>query len=397
MSGHVLIFGGSHSELPLIHAARRLGFQVTTSGNRPDHPGHKYADAYLPADYSSSAQMLEVAKKSGCDYIVSAANDYAYLASCEVAATLGYPGFDEPNIAYLLHHKHRFKPLAASLGMPVTKFVSVENDTVDSKLVDGLSYPLVVKPVDLTGGKGISVVKDEAALINAVAKARSLSKSTAVVIEEFFDGTLHSYSTIICGGNVVFEYADNEFCSPSPFLVSTSTSQATVTPDVLADLKHHTEKLANTLKLKDGILHCQFLHRRGDYIILEYTRRCSGDLYSEVVEAVTGIRHAEQFIRQSTCMPIDLSRTSPVSDFISRHCIFPLKSGRFAGISIAPELKKHVHLTTEALAHGSLLNAGLGEKIAVVITKFNDWQSMEYYRPRFNELMNCRFDITQDQ
>lgn len=390
MSGHVLIFSGSHSELPLIHAARRLGFRVTTSGNRPDHPGHKISDAYLPADFSCPIQMLEVAKNSGCDFIVSAANDYAYLSSCEVAATLGYTGFDQPTVAYSLHHKHLFKPLAASLGIPVTKFVSIGQGPLDIRCIEGLAFPLVVKPIDLTGGKGITVVNDEASLITAVAYARSLSKSPYVVIEEYFDGTLHSYSTIIRHGKVIFEYSDNEFCSPSPYLVSTSTSQAKVTQEVLAELKIHTEKLAVKLGLIDGILHCQFLYQNRNFVILEYTRRCSGDLYSEVVEAVTGIRHAEQFIRQSTGLPFDLTRTSPVSQFISRHCVFPKQDGRFAGICIESELKKHIHSITEAFPHGYAVNTSRQEKTAVVITKFNDYQSMEAFRPRFHELINCR-------
>lgn len=390
MSGHVLIFSGSHSELPLIHAAHNLGFRVTTSGNRPDHPGHKIADAYLPADFSCPGQMLEVAKNSGCEFIVSAANDYAYLSSCEVAATLGFPGFDQPAVAYSLHHKHLFKPLAASLGLPVTKFVIIEPGTLDMRCIENLAFPLVVKPVDLTGGKGISVVNNKTSLNKAVAYARSLSKSPSVVIEEFFDGTLHSYSTIIRDGKVIFDYADNEFCSPSPYLVSTSTSQVTVTQGVLAELKMHTEKLSAKLGLIDGILHCQFLHRNGNFIILEYTRRCSGDLYSEVIQAVTGIRHAEQFIRQSTCLPFDLSKTRPVSQFISRHCVFPNQGGRFAGISIDPELRKYIHSVTEALPHGYAFKAGWQEKSAVVITKFSDHKCMEAFRPRFHELINCR-------
>jgi biotin carboxylase len=390
MSGHVLIFGGSHSELPLIKAARSLGFKVTTSGNRPEHPGHKLADIYLPADFSSPAQMCEVAKNSDCDFIVSAANDYAYLSACEVAAIMGFPGFDKPEVAYSLHHKNLFKPLAASLGLPVTKFVSIEQGPLDIRCIDGLVFPLVVKPVDLTGGKGITVVKNEESLVAAVAYARSLSNSPSVVIEEFFYGSLHSYSTIIQDGKVVFDYADNEFCSPSPYLVSTSTSQATVPQGVFTSLKMYTEKLASKLMLVDGILHCQFLHRNGNFVILEYTRRCSGDLYSEVVEAVTGIRHAEQFIRQSIGFPIDLTRNRPISEFISRHCVFPKQKGNFAGITVASELEKNILSITEALPRGYAFNEGWREKAAVVIARFNDRQSMESMCTRFNDLINCR-------
>jgi biotin carboxylase len=390
VSKNLLIFGGSHSELPLIRAAKRLGFFVTTSGNRSHHPGHKLAQSYFPADFSDPEQMCDVAERCRCEFVVSAANDFAYLSACEVADRLSFPGFDRPEVAYSLHHKHLFKPLAASLGIPVTKFVVIKDDTIELPQISNLSFPLMVKPVDLTGGKGISKVSSKESLIPAMALARSLSKSPAIVVEEFFGGTLHSYSTIIINGKVVFEYSDNEFCDVSPYLVTTSTSQATVRHKVLVDLRQHTEKLATALHLTDGILHCQFLYEDGNYVVLEYTRRCSGDLYSDVVEAVTGVRHAEQFIRQSVGLPLDLSRGRPVSKYVSRYCVFPNRAGQFGGISVTSELLPHVYSVTDAVPHGHEFSSDEREKAAVIITKFQDRSSMDYLSARFNQLVDYR-------
>jgi biotin carboxylase len=389
-SRSVLVLGGSHSELPLIRAARNLGLRVFTSGNRPDHPGHALADQYFPGDFSNADQITEVALTSRCDFIVSAANDYAYLSTCSVAERLAFRGFDPLDTAEVLHHKHRFKPLAASLGMPVTRFVTLPSGVNEFPINAGLRYPLVVKPVDLTGGKGITVVDDSEGLNAAIAYARGLSKQGALVIEEYFQGSLHSYSTIIQNGKVVFEYADNEFCHPTPYLVSTSTSIAAVPLHILSDLRYQTEKLAGHLKLVDGILHCQFLYGGGDYVILEYTRRCSGDLYSEVVEAVTGNRHAEQFIRQSAGLPLNLSCSQPVGKYIARHCVFPDRPGRFAGVSLAPEILQHIHSVTESLPRNYAFEAPWKEKVAVVILRFDEQSQMLAARPALNDLIGCQ-------
>lgn len=388
--GRVLILGGGHSELPLICAARKLGLTVYTSGNRPDHPGHALADRYFPGDFSNAAQMTELAKHSACDFVVSAANDYAYLSACAVTETLGLPGFDPLDTAEILHHKHRFKPLAAALGLPVTRFVTLPADRSDIPADASLRYPLVVKPVDLTGGKGISVVRTPAELPAAIAEARRLSKQCVLVVEEYFQGTLHSYSTIIENGKIAFDYADNEYCHPTPYLVSTSTSIATVPLHVLADLRHQTEKLARQMALVDGVLHCQFLYGGGDYVILEYTRRCSGDLYSEVVEAVTGLRHAEQFVRQSAGLPLELTRARPAGDYISRHCVFPDRAGRFDGIDIDEAIAPCVLSVTEALPHDHVFDAGWKEKAAVVILRFPSLDRMFELRPMLNDLLRCR-------
>ncbi len=386
----VLILGGGHSELPLIRSARQLGLTVYTSGNRPDHPGHALADRYFPGDFSDAEQMTAIAKQSGCDFVVSAANDYAYLSACKVAERLGLPGFDPTDTAEILHHKHRFKPLAAALGLPVTRFVTLPADSSEIPADASLRYPLVVKPVDLTGGKGISVVRTPAELTAAMAEARRLSRQGVLVVEEYFQGTLHSYSTIIENGKVVFDYADNEYCHPTPYLVSTSTSIASVPLHVLTDLRHQTEKLARHMALVDGVLHCQFLYGGGDYVILEYTRRCSGDLYSEVVEAVTGLRHAEQFVRRSAGLPLELTRARTAGDYISRHCVFPDQAGCFDGIDIADAIASRVLSVTEGLPRGHRFDAGWKEKAAVVILRFDNLAEMLDLRPALNKLLCCR-------
>lgn len=338
----ILILGGSHSELPLIQSAKRAGLKVVTTGNQPTHPGHQLSDFYLCGDFSDLDQMDDVFQRSGCRYVVSAANDYAYLTACRLAQRHALPGFDPADTALTLHHKHLFKPLAASLGMPTTRFKVIHKGRpTDWQSLD-LHYPLIVKPVDLTGGKGMTVVRKPEQLYSALVHAGCMTRENELVIEEYFEGHLHSYSTIINNGEIIFEYADNEFCHPNPFLVSTSTSLASVPTHILSDIRHQTEKLANHLNLSDGVLHSQFLHNNSEYRILEYTRRCSGDLYSTVVEKVTGLKHADQFIRQSLGMKTELFFSEKKHSFVSRHCIFPEKPGKNNTLLIDPKILSYV-------------------------------------------------------
>jgi biotin carboxylase len=385
----ILIFGGSHSELPLIKAAKKLGLTVLTSGNRPDHPGHLVSDEFHPADFSDITQMLEVTKKSKCDYIVSAANDYSYLSASAVAEQLNFPGFDGFETAKLIHHKHLFKPLAIQLGLPVTRFIVLDNQDITPINNANLNYPLIVKPVDLTGGKGINVVKNQVDVPAAIEKAAVLSKISSVVVEEFFDGSLHSYSTIIQNQKIVFEYTDNEYCypNPNPYLVSTSTSIASVPSHIISDLKFQTEKLIKYLKLVDGILHCQFLYKQGEYVIVEYTRRMSGDLYSNVVEAVTGLRHSEQFIRSSIGISLELTRDKPIGDFISRHCIFPKKTGLYQSIQSDKKITPFIISLTNAFEPGYFFKEPLKEKAAVVLLSYPSHSCMLELYPMLNNLL----------
>jgi hypothetical protein len=88
----ISIAGGSHSEIPLIYAAKRLGYQVFTSGNRPRDIGHRLADGFENCDYSDPAAILSVATKLGVSAICAGCNDFSALTCAVVAQELGLPG-----------------------------------------------------------------------------------------------------------------------------------------------------------------------------------------------------------------------------------------------------------------------------------------------------------------
>lgn len=385
----ILILGGSHSELPLIRSAQSMGLEVVTSGNQPDHPGHSLAKFYLPGDFSNLDQMEDVFLRSGCSYVVAAANDYAYLTACQLAQRHALPGFDPAETAFALHHKNLFKPMAYGLGMPVTRFKVINALFPVDCMCLGLEYPLIVKPVDLTGGKGMTVVSSPDQLSSAISHALSMSRQPELVIEEFFEGSLHSYSTLIVNGKVVFDYSDNEFCFPNPFLVSTSTSIANVPSVILDDLKHQTEKLAGHLRLCDGVLHAQFLYQKGDYRILEYTRRCSGDLYSTVVEEVTGLKHADQFIRCSLGLPVFLKAREMLKKFVSRHCVFAPRPGLIQAINVDKLIAPYVKSITPAWPKNHYYKNENFEKAAVVLLDYKSQEMMTEFTPHLHDLIRA--------
>jgi len=388
MEKSILILGGSHSEIPLIKAAKPLGLSISTTGNRPEQIGHLFSDKYFHGDFSNFDEMLSVAKRSKCDFICAGANDYSYLSACYVAEKLNLSGFDSLETAFAIHHKHLFKPIASNLGLPTTNFRVI--DLSRHLELDNLqlNLPLMIKPVDLTGGKGIVKVNQLTELKPALIAIRDVSKEKFAIVEEYFEGSLHSYSTIIVDGRVVFQYADNEYCYPNPYLVSASTSLASVPIDVLQDLQFQTEKFAKFLKLKNGVLHCQFLYGNGDYKILEFTRRCSGDLYSSVVQAVTGLNHPQQFIRQSMGIEFNLNRDQVISHFVSRHCIFSDNSGTYHGLEIAKELENNLVFQIESFANGYHIKQPHKEKMGVVILKFASHSEML-------EKVSCSFNFVK--
>ena len=81
MQEKVLILNGSFSELTIINEAKKMGYYVVTTGNMPDLIGHKYADEYIPADYSDKEKVLQIVKENKIDHVISCANDFGVLTA----------------------------------------------------------------------------------------------------------------------------------------------------------------------------------------------------------------------------------------------------------------------------------------------------------------------------
>lgn len=385
----LLVLGGSHSDVPLIESATIFGHDVYTTGNRADHPGHRLSSGHFHGDFSQLEEMLELAQRLNVNFIVPGANDFAMMSAAYVAEQMKLPGYDSFAITTLLHRKDKFKDFANSIDMPICRYVTLDpcDDDVAIERVDRLRYPLIVKPVDLTGGKGISRVDVPAQLRAAINEARQISRQNSVVIEEWFDGELHSYSTIIENGKIIFEYFDSEFSLYQDYLVSTSLSVCPIHQDAREIVKVATLRMVKELGLVDGVLHSQFLARDKEARIIEYTRRMSGDLYSKVVQLVRGFRHQDIFIASATSQPISpiLNTINTVHQpFVSRHCVTSEKCGKFIRIKIDENIRNNIVSITPIVPFGASVADDGRSKVAVVILSFNSESEMNDY------IVNCK-------
>lgn len=386
----LLIAGGSHSDIPLIKAAQELDYFVITTGNKPEDLGHVISDQSVMVDFSDKEAMLSLATDLKIDAICSSSNDFSIISSAYVAEKLSLPGFDNFETTTRLHHKDLFRALAIEIDLKRTKSLSFDCSKGDVLDLQDMKFPLIVKPVDLTGGKGITKVDDYNQLLIAIDHALSKSRLGRIVIEEFFEGTLHSYSTYIQDGKVVFDYADNEFSFLNPYLVSTSTSPAFVSDLVLKNMQIETEKLAKALSLVDGILHAQFLASGNEYRIIEYTRRMPGDFYSIPVKISTGFDQAMAVINRCIDAPLTFDTNLQQTKFVSRHCAMASRVGTFSDTVISREITKKI------LDHFILKKAGdkirdfMVEKTAIYFLQYESAGEMKNLNKSINQLIDVK-------
>ncbi len=290
-----LLVGSNFSALPLLNRLQARGHHVAVCGNRPDDACHKLADQSFFMDYADRDALIDMVQAQGFDFLVPTGNDCSYRVAARVAAQMGFPGFDPEAISETLHTKAAFRRSCRDVGLSVPNFV-VLGPKDGMATVDALIFPVMVKPVDSFSGRGIVRLGDRAGLEQAVAQARK--HSAVVVVEEFFEGTLHSHSAFLKDRRVFFDVFVDEFCTVYPWQVNCSNHPSILGAALCTALRQEVEKLAGALNLVDGLFHTQFLAApSGDFRIVESMRRCPGDLYGSLIERSTGVDYCDLFIR----------------------------------------------------------------------------------------------------
>ena len=396
----LLLLGGSHAEIPLIKAAQELGWFVITTGNNRDGFGHPHADKTVFADFSDKEAMLELARAENVSAVCSGCNDFALLSTVYVCEKLGLPGHDSYATSLEIHHKDKYRALAMRLGIPTPRAITVRNEQDFEAAINGttfantpvpLTFPIIVKPVDLTGGKGIQRAANVEEARVAYKDATSRTREDHVVVEEFVQGTNHGFSAMLVKGKVAFAFADNEQYFVNKYLVSGANTPSTTAATGLAKLREYSERIAHELKLVDGILHIQYIERAdGTPVIIEICRRPPGDLYIKFVKYATGVDYPKFIIMAETGMDIATIPDIPTLGYWLRHCIMAgpeIDNGSIVrDIEFATEIQGNIvekflwHKTGETIADKLTYKAG------IVFFKFDTLAEMQDKTARMPEL-----------
>lgn len=374
----LLLLGGSYSDIPLIQEAKRLGFYVITSGNKKEDLGHLYSDEFHCIDFSNKEDALALAKSLNIDAIVPSSHDLSMVSSAYIAEKLNINRLDSYETTLTLHHKDLFKKFALENDLLTPKAISFssESQALQSDIIN-LRYPLIIKPIDLGGGKGITKISDKSQLIHAIKKAFEYSKAKKIVIEEFVEGTLHSFSTILVNQKVNFYFCDNEYSSKNnPYGVATSTSPMKAFEQIKNILIEQTQKVAKILDLKDGLLHMQFLFDGTNIHIVEFTRRMPGDWYYYPVEKSTKVNYRNLVLSGFLNMPLNVPQFKQEGCF-SRHCIMATKKGKITNFHIDQSIKKDIFDTFTWYDKFNHVQDIVNEKFGLIFLQYDSLEEME--------------------
>lgn len=375
----ILIAGGGYADIPLIEAARSLGLYVITSGNRPDELGHRHSDEYQACDFSDREAITDLARRLKVDAICPCSNDFSALSAAWAAEKLGLPGHDSPAKLETIMHKDKLHLFARKHGLPVASAHVCESLEDLKKLPPEMGWPVIVKPVDMTGGKGMSVARTPAELEKSARFAQKASRTPRFIVEEFLspDSYHHNYVSFVRGGKVVWDSSDNEHYWKNPYLVWGMSTPSVESDAIQAQLRDTVNTITGLLDLKPGIFMTQHCVVDGKLKIVEMGRRSPGNLHGRMLELATGFDVSLWTIRAALGedIPAQPSAGGPAR-FIAEHCVMAPANGRIKSIEIDPRIGEKILEKIWLMGPGDTVGNYLQDKMGILLLEFDSMEEM---------------------
>jgi phosphoribosylglycinamide synthetase, ATP-grasp (A) domain len=304
----LMLLGGLRYLLPIIKEAHKLGVYVITADYLPDNIAHKYSDEYCNVSIIDKDAVLMEAQKLQIDGILSHAVDPGVTTAAYVAEKMGLPFQCSYKAACILQDKHLFRKFLTDNGFNCPKAKGYQNVEDALKDVNFFNWPVIVKPVDSAGSKGVTKVEEKEKLKEAIEFAFSCSISKNIIIEDFLDkvGAQSSADIFTVDGKLVYPaYSDQLFDSKAanPYTPAIEIWPSTMEQKYQDDLTCQLQRLVNLLGIKTGLFNVESrVCSNGRAYIMEVSPRGGGNRIAELQDMAT----SQSLIRAEICKALSL-------------------------------------------------------------------------------------------
>ncbi len=382
----ILLLGGLRYLLPVIESAHKLGYYVITCDYIPDNIAHKYSDKYINASIIDKEAILKIAKDEKIDGIMSFAVDPGVVTAAYVAEQLNLPHSGSYKSISILQNKHLFRKFLEDNGFNVPKSKGYSNyiDALNDK--DYFTWPIIVKPVDSAGSKGVMRVDNIEELEKAVEFALNNSLSKQIIIEEFIEKQGFSSDTDCFSVNgelkfVSFSAQRFDENAPNPYTPSAYSWPSTMTELQEKELSNDIQRLLSLLDMKTSIYNIETrVGKNGKPYIMEVSPRGGGNRLAEMLRFATGVDMIENAVRASVGDEIIGIEQKPYNGHWAEIILHSEKEGKFIKLEIEKGIKeKNVFQEDLWVKEGDKINSfnGANDAIGTLVLKFETKEELE--------------------
>lgn len=304
----IMFLGGSRYLIPVIECAHKLGLYTITCDYLPNNIAHMFSDEYRNISIIDKDAVLKAAKELEIDGIMSFACDPGVVTAAYVAEEMGLPFQGSYKSTQILQDKGLFRQFLLDNGFNCPHAKRYENESEPMNDIDYFEWPVIVKPSDSAGSKGVTKVDKPEFLNQAIKSALEESHNGAFIIEDFlnFEGYHSSADLFTVNGNLKFvSYSDQLFdkqaANPyTPALIIWPSSMKQEHQDILTK---ETQRLMQLLEMKTGIYNIETcVANGGKPYIMEVSPRGGGCKIAELQKLAYKVDLIENEVRKAVGM-----------------------------------------------------------------------------------------------
>ena len=346
MQKRILFLGASEFQIAPIVYAKEQGHYVITCDYLPDNPGHKFSDEYHNVSTTDKEAVLKLARKLNIDGIVAYASDPAAPTQAYVGNELGLASNPYWSVMTLTR-KDYFRDFLEKHDFLVPKSKSFYALEDAYYWFSELEKPVIVKPVDSSGSKGVTKVNNKDKLEAAFNYALEFSREKKVVLEEFFhrDGYQVAGDGFVVDGKLVFRSWANEHFDKlsNPFVPIGESFPSVMKGEAILKAHFETQRLLDLLGMKSGALNFDFhFNKEGNFSFLELGPRNGGNLIPEVVKYATGVDMVKYTVDAALGMDCSMLRMVEPKGYYSSYILHALEDGVVEDIWYSNEIENNI-------------------------------------------------------
>ena len=309
MTDRVVILGASDLQLPLIEKAKSLGFETHVFAWAANDVGEKAADVFHPISLTETEAILRVCRELRPAAIATIASDLAVVTATRVGQALGLPG-NPPETAVLASNKAAMRDAFQRAGLSTPWHWKIrQGDPLPPASL--LPFPLIVKPTDRSGSRGIFRLETPEGLAEAVAFAQGESFERAAILEEYIEGKEYSCECISEAGRHIALAITEKYTTGAPHFIEIGHIQPS---GLLSETEERVRcavfRALDALQIRTGASHTEFrITPQGEIRLIETGARMGGDcIGSDLVPRTTGFDYVKMVLYAALGRPLDRTR-----------------------------------------------------------------------------------------
>lgn len=309
---NLIIIGANEFQNPLILAAKDMGYTTHVFAWQSGDVGERTADYFYPISIVELDRILNICRMLSPVGVVSIGSDLAAITVNYIAQELGLVG-NGMESALAATNKHLMRLAFEKAGLPSCKSRLVSSPEEAQALE--LAYPVIVKPTDRSGSRGIFKVTEPSQLARAIEKAQSYSFEKKALVEEFAPGREYSIEYVSWQGEHHFLACTEKFTTGAPLFVETGHLQPPLhmTDDTLRRIKELVPRVLDCLGIRFGASHTELkIDDEGTIRIIECGGRMGGDcIGSDLVYISGGVDYVRACVDIACGKAPDLKEQQP--------------------------------------------------------------------------------------